>query len=137
RLNIVYFSDFNKAVEFRNMVMETNWNSSLNKYRTEPSILSNESGELLYRYQLQPLSLLRSLNGLQKDEVSLVIETEPSKFAVVQLIEILNKDMILSFDDAKEEVKERLTMIKRKDFLRLYIDKLIADHNLEIKRYSE
>ncbi len=137
RLNIVYFSDFNKAVEFRNMVMETNWNSSLNKYRTEPSILSNESGQLLYRYQLQPLSLLRSLNGLQKDEVSLVIETEPSKFAVVQLIEILNKDMILSFDDAKDEVKDRLTMIKRKDFLRLYIDKLIADHNLEIKRYSE
>jgi hypothetical protein len=137
RLNIIYFSDFNKAVQFRNMVIETNWNSSLNKYRTESSILSNQAGQLLYKYQLQPLSLLRSLNGLQKDEVSLVIETEPSKFAVVQLIEKLDKDIIPSFDDAKEEVKERLTIIKRKDFLRLYIDKLIADHNLEIKRYSE
>lgn len=137
RLNIINFSDFDKAVQFRNMAIETNWNSSLNKYRTESSILSNQAGQLLYKYQLQPLSLLRSLNGLQKDDVSLVIETEPSKFAVVQLTEKFNKDMIPSFDDAKEEVKERLTIIKRKDFLRLYIDKLITDHNLEIKRYSE
>jgi hypothetical protein len=80
---------------------------------------------------------LRSVNGLQVDEVSLVIETEPAKFGVVQLTEKLDKDMIPSYDDAKEEVKERLLIIKRKDFLRTYIDKLIADHNLEIKRYSE
>ncbi|MCX6168568.1 MAG: peptidylprolyl isomerase [Ignavibacteriales bacterium] len=137
RFNIAYLNDFNTAIQFRNMAIENSWNSSLNKYRMESSIISYQSGQLYKKYQLQPTSLLRSVAGLQKDEVSLVIETEPSKFAVVQLTEKLDKDTIPSFDDSKEEVRERLTMIKRKDFLRLYIDKLIEDHNLEIKRYSE
>jgi hypothetical protein len=136
-VNIIYFNDFDKAVQFRNIVIDANWNSSLNKYRMESSIISNATSQLLYKYQIQPLSLLRTVNNLQKDEVSLVIETEPSKFALVQLIEKLGKDSIPSFDDAREEVKERVTMIRRKEFLRTYIDKLITEHNLDIKRYSE
>ena len=136
RVNIVYFDNFDKAVQFRNTVIETSWKNGLNMYRNVSSIIA-ERDQLISRYQLQPLTFLRSVSALQKDEISLVIETEPAKFAVVQLLEKLGKDLIPPLEVVKEEVKTRLTIIKKKEILKKYIDKLIVDHNLEIKRYSE
>jgi len=136
RVNIVYFDNFDKAVQFRNTVIETSWKNGLNMYRNVSSIIA-ERDQLISRYQLQPLTFLRGVSALQKDEISLVIETEPAKFAVVQLLEKLGKDLIPPLEVVKEEVKTRLTIIKKKEILKKYIDKLIVDHNLEIKRYSE
>lgn len=137
RLNIVRFGNFDKAVKFRSILMETDWNKAINAYRGDQSILSNEAYRLLYQYQIHPLDLLRIVNNLQPGEVSIVLETEPMKFTVVQLVEKLNKGITPPLDAVKNEVIERLLVIKRKEFIRNYIDKLIADHNLEIKRYSE
>jgi len=66
-----------------------------------------------------------------------VMETEPGKFAVVQLIDRLNRDIIPPLSVVREEVKARSSVIKKREIIKKYIDKLIADHNLEIKRYSE
>lgn len=137
RVNIVYFDDFDKAVQFRNTVIETSWKNGLNMYQNLSSIIAVEGDQLISRYQLQPLTFLRSVSALQKDEISLVIETEPAKFAVVQLLEKIGKNFFPPLEVVKEEVKTRLTIIKKKEILKKYIDKLIADHNLEIKRYSE
>lgn len=136
-LNIVYFNDFDIAVQFRNTAIETSWNNGLKTYQNYPSVTSVESSQLISRYQLQPLTFLRSVAALQKGETSIIIETEPARFAVVQLIEKLGKDVIPSLEVVREDVKARLTMIKIKEILKKYIDKLIADHNLDIKRYSE
>jgi hypothetical protein len=92
---------------------------------------------MLLKYQIQPTTLLRVITTLGVNEVSVVLETEPMKFAVVQLLERLGKDLIPPLDMVKNEVKERLLVIKRSQFMKEYIDKLIADHNLEIERYSE
>jgi hypothetical protein len=58
-------------------------------------------------------------------------------FTVVQLIEKLDRDSVPSFDVVKNEVYNRLVMIKNKEYVKQYIDKLISSHNLEIERYSE
>ncbi|MEW6701307.1 MAG: peptidyl-prolyl cis-trans isomerase [Bacteroidota bacterium] len=137
RLNIIRFDNFDKAVKFRSILIETGWDKASNAYRNDKSILSNEASRLLYQYQIQPHDLLRVVNNLQQGEVSIVLETEPMKFTVVQLVEKLNKGVTPQLDDVKNEVIERLLVIKRKEFIRNYIDKLVADHNLEIKRYSE
>lgn len=137
RLNVARFSDFDKAIQFRNSAIETSWKNGINMYLGNFSLLSNESAQLIFKYQLQPLSLLRIVSSLQRDEVSAVIETEPAKFVVVQLIEKFDKDLIPPLELAREEVIDRLIIIKKKEIVKQYIDKLIADHNLEIKRYSE
>jgi hypothetical protein len=137
RLNVASFSDFDKAIQFRNSAIETSWKNGINMYLGNFSLLSNESAQLIFKYQLQPLSLLRIVPNLQQNEVSAVIEAEPAKFVVVQLIEKFDKDLIPPLELARKEVIDRLTIIKKKEIIKQYIDKLIADHNLEIKRYSE
>lgn len=137
RLNVASFSDFDKAIQFRNSAIETSWKNGINMYLGNFSLLSNESAQLIFKYQLQPLSLLRIVPSLQQNEVSAVIETEPAKFVVVQLIEKFDKDIIPTLELVRKEVIDRLTIIKKKEIIKQYIDKLIEDHNLEIKRYSE
>ena len=137
KINEVQFNDYNKAVEFRNSLLESEWNRALNPYRNSQSIIELQSQKLLLKYQIQPATLLRVISSLDIYEVSIVLETEPMKFTVVQLLERLGKDFIPPLDMVKNEVKERLSIVKRNQFLKDYIDKLIADHNLEIERYSE
>jgi hypothetical protein len=137
RINTISFSNFDKAVSFRLALMESDWKKTLNAYRTEKSILGSETSKLIYSYQIQPASLQRILTNLQPGEISIVIETEPMKFAVVQLIEKFDKDSVPQLEIVNDEVRTRLLMIKKKELIRNYIDKLITDHNMEIVRYSE
>ena len=135
--NEINFNDYNKAVEFRNSLLETEWNRALNQYRNDQSVIELQSKKLLLKYQIQPTTLLRVITTLGVNEVSVVLEKEQKKFTVVQLLEKFGKDFIPSIDVVKAEVKERLSIIKRNQYIKEYIDKLIADHNLEIERYSE
>jgi hypothetical protein len=137
KINIINFNDFDKAVSFRLALMESNWSKTFNTYNTEKSVLSSEAEKLIYKYQIQPVALLRIITNLQPNEISIVLETEPMKFSVVQLIEKYEKGSIPQLDLVLDEVKNRLLMIKKKELMRNYIDKLITDHNLEIVRYSE
>ena len=83
------------------------------------------------------MNLIRMIENLQSNEIGIVLETEPAMFTVVQLIEKLDRDSVPSFDVVKNEVYNRLVMIKNKEYVKQYIDKLISSHNLEIERYSE
>ena len=137
KINEVQFNDYNKAVEFRNSLLETEWNRALNQYRNNQSIVELKSQNLLLKYQIQPAALFRIITSLDVNEVSVVLETEPMKFTVVQLLERYGKDFVPPLDIVKSEAKERLLIVKRNQFVKEYINKLIADHNLEIERYSE
>lgn len=137
RINEIEFNDFNKAVEFRNSLLDTEWDRALNQYRSDLSIIGLHPKKILLKYQIQPTTLLRVITTLSVGEVSTVLETEPGKFTVVQLLEKLNKDLIPPLDMVKVEVQERLSIEKRSKYIKEYINKLIADHNLEIERYSE
>jgi len=136
-LNIIKIGNFEKAVEFRNKLMESDWNKAKNSFKNDPTVLTIDEMRYYCRHQLQPVTLLRAVNNLDENEVSIVIETEPSKYSVVQMITKYNAYSIPPLDVVKDEVTSRLRAIKKRDFLKDYIDKLITDHNPEIVRYSE
>lgn len=136
-INIIEISSFDKAVEFRNRLIESDWSKAENSIKNNPAVLSKETMRVYYRYQVQPVSLLRAVSNLDINEVSVVIETEPSKFSVVQMISRYPANSIPPLNVVKDEITVRLSAIKEKDFLKDYIDKLITDHNPEIVRYSE
>lgn len=144
RINVIRFSNFDDAVRFRSILIESDWNKALNAFRGVPSIVNIENNQLYYGYQLQPPSFMRVVSNLLPNEVSIVLpqgdgfpETEPMKFTIVQLIEKLNKGDIPPFEAVKEKVKERYQVLKNKNYIREYIDNLIVDYDIEIKRYSE
>jgi hypothetical protein len=136
-INKIEIGNFDKAVKFRSKLLESDWNNAGKGVKNDPAILSNETMRFYYGYQLQPVSLLRTVINLGENEVSVVIETEPSKFSIVQMITKYNANSIPPIEVVKDEVNARLAAAKERDFLKDYIDKLITDHNPEIVRYSE
>ena len=136
-INKIEIGNFDKAVKFRNKLLDLSWDDAEKGVKNDPAILSNETKQFYYRYQLQPVSLLRAVNNLGENEVSVIIETEPSKFCIVQMITKYNANSIPPFEVVKDDINARLSALKERDFLKDYIDKLITDHNPEIVRYSE
>ncbi|PKL82377.1 MAG: hypothetical protein CVV24_10345 [Ignavibacteriae bacterium HGW-Ignavibacteriae-3] len=137
KLNSVYFNDFNAAVKFRDHALESSWKNSFNMLKNDPALIASESAQVYYKYQIQPVSLLRTVINLEKDEISVVIEPEPLKYAVFQLIEKYSRETLPPMELVRDDVKNRLSILKKNEIIKLYLDKLIADHNLEIKRYYE
>jgi len=134
RINIIYFNNFDDAVKFRTILIESGWNKALNAFANTSSIISSETDNLYYGYQLQPAILSRMVSFMMPGEISVVIETEENKFAVMQLEEKFNKGIIPPFEVIKEKVKERYQVIKNKEFIQNYIEELISDYDVEIKR---
>ena len=136
KMNIAYFSEYDKAIQFRNKLLETNWMTIENISRMDKSILI-EKNKTVHRSELQPVVFSRVVSSMLPNEISIVLETQPGNYAVVQVLERYPKESLPPFELVKEEAKIRLTVLKKKEYVGNYINKLISDHNLEIERYSE
>ena len=117
--------------------METGWRKSINVFHGDQSLIRESNGTIINASRIFPVSLYQTINNLEPNEISIVLETEPSTFTVVQLIEKLTKGTIPPFEAVKDRVREQYMVLKHKEFARNFIDKLIEDHNVEIKRYNE
>jgi hypothetical protein len=53
------------------------------------------------------------------------------------VVDRLNKDDIPPFEVVQNLVRERYIIIKNKEVIRNYINQLIDDYDIEIKRYTE
>ncbi len=137
KLNAAYFNNYETAIKFRSILIESDWNKALSAYSTERSLLEFNSSEIFSDYQLQPMSIQKIVSVLQPGEISIVVETEPMKFAVVQLLEKLNKGDTPKFETIVNQVKQRFKIVKNRNLIKQYIDQMIEDHNIEIKRYNE
>ncbi|MFZ5946949.1 MAG: peptidyl-prolyl cis-trans isomerase [Stygiobacter sp.] len=130
------FYNYDDAIKFREKLIESNWTISENLLKAQ-KINYSISENYLYKNEVQPIQLLRILNLLGNDEVSLVIETDDGNFIVVQLIEKLSKNEIPQLDFVYKDVKEKLLLVKQKEFVHNYIKELISEHKLEIERFDE
>jgi hypothetical protein len=135
--NIIYFSSFDTAVKFRNMLLDSDWNKTLVAFRGDPSLDHSYTNYFSYKYNLMPVSLRRILTILHPLETSTVFQVEENKYCVVQLIQKLEKDSHPQPEIIKKEIKERVQLNKNRDYLKKYINNLIEDHNLVLERYSE
>jgi hypothetical protein len=137
RINIAEFNNFDKAVRFRTMLLESGWNRSASAFRDDVSLVFAYNDVVKSGYMLQPQILSKNLYNLMPGEVSIVLELEPSKFTVVQLVEKLGKGSVPPFEAIKEKLKRQYLVLKNKEFITDYINNLVEDHNVEIKRYKE
>lgn len=131
--NIITFSDEDKAILFRATLIESDWNKALNVFKGDPSIYYVKENEFLDLNQVNPTSILVTLQELLSDEVSIVINTDPDKFTVLQLVKKYNPGEIPELDVIKDKVVNRLTMIKTQIFIKDYLKELYNRHKIEIK----
>ncbi|MGE5351131.1 MAG: peptidyl-prolyl cis-trans isomerase [Acidobacteriota bacterium] len=131
--NLIKFKDEDKAVFFRTALMEGDWMKASNAVSGDRSVISENPGILKSDYQIQPNSLLLSLQGLMPGETSIVLNTEPSVFTVVQLKRKYSTGEIPDFDVVKSQVKERLLLRRKQKMLSEHIKGLYSKYKVEIK----
>lgn len=133
--NICEFDDFDKAVQFRSILLESDWNKAVNAFREDASLKRYTNNQLQLGYLLQPQIIYNAITNLQPGEVSIVMQTGESNFTVLQLINKYNKDEVPPFEAVKEKLRAQYSVLKQKEFIQNYIDKLVEENNVEIKRY--
>lgn len=132
--NAISFDDEDKAILFRSTLMESDWNRATNVFRGDASIKSEENNLLLYDYQIQPYGLYLVLLEAQPSEVSTVLNMEPNRYTVVQLIKKYVKDEIPEFEIIKDKVEERYVAFKQQEMLKEYLNALYTKYKVIIKQ---
>ncbi len=131
--NALSFDDEDKAILFRSTLIESDWNRATNVFRGDESIKSENANLLLYDYQIQPYSLCLVIQELQPGEASIVLNLEPNRYTVVQLIKKYTKDEIPEFEIIKDKVEERYLTFKKQEMLKEYLNALYAKYKVKIK----
>jgi hypothetical protein len=133
-INRADFNDEDKAVRFRSMVQESNWDKALNALKSDRSIINIGANELLYDHEIHPAPLLRIVSGLNPGEVSIVIYIQSEKsYSVVYEIQKFDKDSVPPFQLIKPFVEKRFVAKKKEDLMKSYIKELYSNNEIEIR----
>ncbi len=133
-LNVINFGDENEAIKFRQLLLSSGWKDNLKHLSEFKSVSGHSEKKLVYKNEIQPKSLLRIVEQLRKNTISLVIETEPGNFTVVQLINKFNKGDVPKLTYITDQVEERLKIIRTKQIIKNYISKLYEEFQVHITR---
>ena len=133
-INRAVFNDEDKAVRFRTMVQESNWEKAINVFKNDPSLINSGTNELLYDYEIHPAQLIGIISGLNPGEVSIVINIESEKsFCVVQDVQKFDKGSIPPFQLIKAFVEKRFVAQKKENLMKSYIKELYSNNEIEIR----
>ncbi|MHB1688889.1 MAG: peptidyl-prolyl cis-trans isomerase [Ignavibacteriaceae bacterium] len=132
-LNIADFNNEDKAIRFRSLLLESDWDKALNIFKSNSSIIKVQSEVLLNDYQIHPVSLQRIVSQLNPQELSIVLNYQPGHYAVIQELQKFLKGAIPPFDVIKPEVEKRYAAEMKDDFLRSYIKDLYSNNDIEVK----
>ena len=135
--NYAVFNNEEKAIQFRSTLIESDWNKALNVFKGDPSVVHAYNSLFKYTYEIGPENILKSLQNLLPFEASIVMETEPGNFAVVQLIKSFRKGDIPDFNDIKDVVKARYLIYKRNEMYRNYLNDLYTKYEIHINKEVE
>jgi len=131
-LNRISFREEDKAILFRDTAIKSDWDKAYHAFINDSSLINNMTNNFLYDYQIQPLILLRISNGLNKNEVSIVIHYTENKYEVIQLVQRYKKDTIPPYPLVKDRVKELYFAQRQQSFIKNYLDNLRLNNDIEI-----
>lgn len=131
-LNYVSFKNEESAINFRNFAVENNWSEAINKFENDHDLSENYLNKIYRSSQIHSQKLLRLLAELFQDDISIVIETEPNDFVVVQMIDRIDQSAIPQFDYVKDRVRESFILNKQKEILSRLLDSLKLEKKAKV-----
>jgi len=132
-VNYIKFSKEQSAIKFRNILLNSNWESALEKMRTDSTVVDIKNQDYLYYSEISPPVLLRYIQNLNPGEISIVIKINPNVFAVVQVKAFLKKGSVPELSFIINQVKKRYLMLRKKKLLHDYINKLYSKYEVELR----
>ena len=131
-LNVIVFNNEDDALKFRAEALGKNWDDAYRDIKNDTALFNEKSGELLFEYEVQPISVLRVVRELYPSEISIVLHTDENKFKIVQLIQKFNKGEIPPFDLMKNEIKNIYLIQKKELTVKNYIKELYSKNDIEV-----
>ena len=131
-LNIIHFSNEDRAVEFRSLVLDSDWQKAMNIFYGESAIISNENKVLLKEQDVSSIKVLRVVKRLHPLEISIVISETEGYYTVVQVLEKYLIGSLPSYNVIKQDVEKRYLAEKRKELLENYIKDLYSENEIEV-----
>jgi hypothetical protein len=132
-LNRITFNSEDKALEFRSSALKRNWDYAFQTVKNDTSVFSEKSRELLFEYEIQPVSILRVVKELFPNEISIALHNDDGKFTIVQLIGKFDRGVTPPFDLIQDEVKTVYMMQKKELTIKDYIKDLYSKNDIEVK----
>lgn len=132
-LNIADFNDENKAIKFRSLLFNSDWEKALSVFKDDSSINNVRNKVLLNDFQLQPVSIQRVVSQLNQQEVSIVLNYRPGHYIVVQKLQTFDKGIVPPYNVIKSEVEKRFLAKMKNDFLQSYIKNIYTNNDIEVK----
>lgn len=131
-LNFVEFTEEESAIKFRNVAISDGWENSLNLFSSDSNLIVNVSNQIFNSSEIQSKRVMRVINRLYKNEISLVVKTELNNFVIVQQIDKIVKNSIPKFKYIKKNVADSYIVLKQKELIRNYLDSLISVKSVKI-----
>ena len=131
-LNIIHFSNEDRAVEFRSLVIDSDWQKAMNVFYGDSAIISLESKLLLREQDVYSIKVLRVVKRLHPLEISIVISEREGYYTVVQVLKKYLKDSLPSFVLIKQDVEKRFIAEKRKELMENYMKDLYSKNEIEV-----
>ena len=132
-INMINFTDEDKAIQFRSTVLESDWDKAVNIFKGDTSVYSMSNKKLYYDYEIHPASLSRIVASLNPGEISIVISNEPGHFIVVREIQKYESGTIPPFDVVKPQVAIRFEADRKNMLIRKYINELYSKNDIEVR----
>ena len=132
-LNIIHFNNRDRAIEFRGLLLDSDWEKSMNVFYNDSTIIKSDHKIFLRKSDIYSEMVLRIIKRLHPLEISIVISESEGYYTVVQVLEKYPKDSVPEFEAVKQSVEERYIAEKRKELIESYIKNLYSDYQIEVK----
>jgi hypothetical protein len=133
-LNRIDFSNRDAAVEFRTALIMNGWASAINETKQDTNIVNLQDSILVSEQDIQPVRLLRILEGLYPLEISIVIPDERGYYSVVQLLDKYSAGSVPSFNSVKNEVNRRYMSALTELAVENYINELYSKSEIDLRK---
>jgi len=133
-LNRIDFSNRDSAVEFRTALIMNGWAGAINETKQHTNVVNLQDSILVSEQDIQPVRLLRILEGLYPLEISIVIPDERGYYSVVQLLDKYSAGSVPSFNAVKNEVNRRYKSALTELAVENYINELYSKSEIDLRK---
>lgn len=133
-INKISFNTEDKAITFRSLAIESDWDKAVNVSGDDTSILRSINAELIEEKNLYPYQLMKIAKDLYPQEISIVITENAQYYSIVQILGKFPKGSIPKFEIIRQKIETRLLAEKKKQLIDYYLKELYSNNDIEIKK---
>ncbi len=132
-INVITFNNEDKAIKFRSIALESNWDKAVNAFKNDSSIIGEQEYRLLYSYQVHPAALYKVISDMEPGEISTIINLAPGSYAVTKLNQVYGQGSVPPLDVIKQDVVDEFTAQKKDELLSNYLKELYSNNRIEVR----